>query len=79
MRSTQRLISYAALAIATISCGPSVRVRTMVAPDAKFTALRTFRILERVFNPVVLFAPGLQLDDLLLLRELVHLGSPPAR
>jgi hypothetical protein len=45
MRSTCQLVAYATLALATVGCGRSIEVRTMVAPDAGLSTLHTFRML----------------------------------
>ncbi|HEY9226624.1 MAG TPA: DUF4136 domain-containing protein [Gemmatimonadaceae bacterium] len=44
MRSTTRMVSLALLSFAA-ACGGAIDVRTMAAPDAKLTALTTFRLL----------------------------------
>ena len=45
MQSPSRLVSIAALAVLAAACGSSIDVRTMAAPDAGLSNLRTFRML----------------------------------
>ncbi len=46
MRPLQGSGSLLLLALAVGACAPSIDVRTMAAPEASFTAQRTFRILD---------------------------------
>lgn len=45
MLSRSRLVAGACLALATVACAPAIEVRTMVAPDAGLSTLRTFRMM----------------------------------
>lgn len=45
MRVT-RLVGIAAMALAAVTCGPEVTVRTTVSPDAQLQGLRTFSIMR---------------------------------
>jgi hypothetical protein len=46
MRPSFRVLAFASFALAAAGCGPGIAVRTMAAPDASFSAFRTFRILS---------------------------------
>lgn len=39
-------VASATIAVTLIGCGPSIEVRTMTAPDARFAAFHAFRILQ---------------------------------
>ena len=45
MRRSFRLFALAALGLTAAGCGAGIEVRTMAAPDASFSALRSFRML----------------------------------
>jgi hypothetical protein len=70
MRASIRLATVASLAFAAAGCGPSIHVRTVVAPDVRLSSMHTFSMLpapERRGNRA-----GWRIDDPMVSNSIAH-------
>jgi hypothetical protein len=70
MRAIIRLAAVASLAITAAGCGPSIHVRTVVAPDVRLSSMHTFSMLpapERRGNRI-----GWSIDDPMVSNSISH-------